>query len=141
MTLKGYKQGCTKKILEEAFEKGMTIQELVATGVKTYDALKAAEVRHGIRLKTTSGKPEWGSIKQLVMSCDAEKMTVGEAAVTFDTTIATIYSLSQRYNINFKKAGYGEMKRWKELAKPSGLIPKQPPMRTRPRSARNGDAG
>lgn len=49
-----------------------------------------------------------GDLKERMMSMDASKLSARQAASLLGTTVATIYSLSARYNVNFRKADWGE---------------------------------
>lgn len=51
-----------------------------------------------------------GELKRRMYAIDPSYYTPKDAAKALGTTVATIYSLSHRYNINFKKAGWGEYK-------------------------------
>lgn len=48
-----------------------------------------------------------GDLKARMLSLDPRAYTPREAAEHLGTSVWTVYSLSARYNINFKKAGYG----------------------------------
>lgn len=106
---KGYKQGATKNAVIDAIKRGLSIQQLIAEGNLNYDMIKGVELRNGIKMRSDSGKPVWGSVKTKFFSIDASTMTAYEAALAIDTSISTIYSMSTRYNINLKKAEYGSM--------------------------------
>ena len=56
-------------------------------------------------------KIKMGLLKEQMLAIEAGHYTPREAAKVLGTTIATVYSLSARYNINFRKAGWGEYKR------------------------------
>lgn len=115
MTLKGYKQGSSKKIVLDAYEKGITIQELCRITGKSYYSIKSCETRCNIKLKSESGRGKWGGLKQEITKQNYWDINVAEAAIKFNTTIASVYSLATRHNIEFRKAEYGEMRAWKEF--------------------------
>jgi len=52
-----------------------------------------------------------GLLKERMHAMVASNYTPREAAKVLGTTVATVYALSARYNINFKQAGWGEYKR------------------------------
>jgi len=55
-------------------------------------------------------KHNMGDLKVRMIEMDASKFTPLQAARHLGTSIATVYSLSQRYKVNFRKAGWGEYK-------------------------------
>jgi transposase len=52
-----------------------------------------------------------GLLKERMHAMVASNYTPRDAAKVLGTTVATVYALSARYNINFKQAGWGEYKR------------------------------
>lgn len=99
----GYKQGETKQIVLDAYQKKLSIEETMRRSGKSYSAIYGASKRNGFKLDSEDGRKRSGFVKSNVMLAEKEGISVFELSKRTGITVNSIRICASYFGIKLKK--------------------------------------